>query len=379
MDIKDFKAGIYKSAYEYKYFLPEKINHSFFWTDKIINELLEKASLKLGELNAFSRFVPDIDMFIMMHIYKEAVVSSRIEGTQTNIEDALIEEEDIQPEKRDDRKEVINYVTAMNSAIEELKQLPLSNRLIKNTHRILLDSVRGENKTPGEFRTSQNWIGGVSLKDATFIPPDHTELAELLSDFEFFLHNPKINVPHLIKIAVAHYQFETIHPFQDGNGRIGRLLITLYFVSNGLLEKPLLYLSEFFEKNKSLYYDNLTFVRTKNDLNQWIRFFLTGIIQTAENAVNTLKEITDLKSRLDHICMTQMGKRSKQAVELLHNIFSKPYLAVKDAQRFTGLSNKAANDLVSLFVEKKILAEITGFQRNRIYVFSDYMKLFYER
>ncbi len=379
MDIKDFKSGTYKKAYEYEYFLPEKINHSFFWTDEVINELLEKASLKLGELNAFSRFIPDIDMFIMMHIYKEAVVSSRIEGTQTNIEDALIEEEDIQPEKRDDRKEVINYVTAMNVAIEKLKQLPLSNRLIRETHQILLSSVRGKHKTPGEFRTSQNWIGGATLKDAVFIPPDHPELAELLSDFEFFLHNSKINIPHLVRIAIAHYQFETIHPFQDGNGRIGRLLITLYLVSNNLLEKPLLYLSEFLEKNKTLYYDNLTFVRTKNDLKQWIRFFLTGIIQTAENTVRTLKEITCLKQRLEQLCMIKMGRRSKQAIALLHNLFSKPYISVKDAQKFTGLSTKAANDLVTIFVEKKVLYEVTGFQRNRIYVFLEYMKLFHEK
>ncbi len=376
MDIQDFKSGIYKEGYEGQYFMPEKINHSFYWTDEIINELLEKASLKLGELNAFSRFVPDIDMFIMMHIYKEAIVSSRIEGTQTNIEDALIEEADVKPEKRDDRKEVINYVVAMNRAIEQLKELPLSNRLIKNTHKILLSSVRGERKSPGEFRISQNWIGGATLKDAVFIPPDHVELPELLSDLEFFINNSKINVPHLIKIAIAHYQFETIHPFQDGNGRVGRLLITLYLVSNGLLAKPLLYLSEFFEKNKTLYYDNLTFVRTKHDLKQWVRFFLTGIVQTAENAVNTLKKITDLKSRLEQVCMTRMGRRSKQSVELLHSLFSKPYLSVKDVQRFTGLSAKAANDLVSVFMREKILNEITGFQRNRIFVFSDYIQLF---
>ena len=376
MNIKDFKAGSYKTGYEYRYFLPEKINHSYFWSDEAINELLEKASLKLGELNSFSRFVPDIDMFIIMHIFKEAVVSSRIEGTNTNIEEALIEENEIDPERRDDWKEVNNYVSAMNVAIETLKTLPLSNRLIKNTHKILLASGRGEQKNPGEFRRSQNWIGGASLADAVFIPPAHTELPELMSDLEFFLHKSEIKVPHLVKIAIAHYQFETIHPFLDGNGRIGRLLITLYLVSSGILDKPLLYLSEFFEKNKSLYYDNLTFVRTKNDLGQWIKFFLTGVAQTAEDSVTTLKKITDLKSSIEKDRILLMGKRSSHGLEFLHKLFTKPVVTIKDVQAMTGLSAKAANDMVKTFADQKILVEITGYQRNRVFVFNEYVKLF---
>ncbi len=376
MDIKDFKAGSYGKGYEYRYFLPEKINHSFFWIDEFINKLLEKASFKLGELNSFSRFVPDTDMFIIMHIFKEAVVSSRIEGTRTNIEEAFIEEKAIDPERRDDWKEVNNYVNAMNEAIEELKTLPLSNRLIKNTHKTLLSSGRGTRKNPGEFRQSQNWIGGTTLADAVYIPPVHTELPALMSDLEFFLHNSEIKVPHLVKIAIAHYQFETIHPFLDGNGRIGRLLITLYLVSSGILDKPLLYLSDYFEKNKTLYYDNLTFVRTKNDLGQWIKFFLTGIIQTAENAVATLRKITGLKESIERKRILIMGKRSKPGIEFLHRLFKKPVVTIKDVQAMTGLSPKAANDLVRAFVEKKILVETTGYQRNRVFVFDEYVKMF---
>ncbi len=377
MDIKDFKAGSYKKGYEYRYFLPKKINHSFFWTDAVINELLETASLKLGELNSFSRFVPDTNMFIIIHIFKEAVVSSRIEGTQTNIEEAFLDEEkEIEPERRDDWKEVNNYVKAMNAAIEQLEILPLSNRLIKNTHKILLSSGRGEHKNPGEFRKSQNWIGGVSLTDALFIPPAHTELPELMSDLEFFLHNSEIKVPHLVKIAIAHYQFETIHPFLDGNGRIGRLLITLYLVSNSILSKPLLYLSDYFEKNKIFYYDNLTSVRTKNDLGQWIKFFLIGIIQTAENAVETLKKIMELKGSIEKDRILIMGKRSQQGIKFLHNLFKKPVVTIKDVQAMTGLSTKATNALVKVFVEQKILIEATGYQRNRVFVFDEYVKMF---
>lgn len=376
MNIADFIAGSHQQGYQYQYFCPNKINHAFYWTDETINELLEQASLKLGELNSFSRFVPNTDMFIKMHILKEAVVSSRIEGTQTNIEEALAEVKELAPEKRDDWQEVNNYVQAMNTAIHELETLPLSNRLIKNTHEVLLSSVRGEYKSPGEFRHSQNWIGGASLADAVFIPPAHHELPALLDDLEFFLHNSDVKIPHLIRIAIAHYQFETIHPFLDGNGRIGRLMITLYLVSNGILSKPLLYLSDFFEKNKTLYYDNLMLVRTKNDLGQWIRFFLTGIIQTAENSVATLSKIVDLKSSIEKEKIRLFGKRLKNGHDFLDYLFEKPVVNIKDVQAVTGLSNKAANDLVQLFVEHGILVETTGYQRNRVFIFDEYMKMF---
>ena len=376
MDIANYKAGAMRKGNQYRYFLPEKINHSFYWKDGTINALLEKASLKLGELNAFSRFVPDTDMFIIMHISKEAVFSSRIEGTRTTVEEALIGEKQVNPEKRDDWQDVNNYVIAMNKAIEELKRLPLSNRLIRNTHKILLTGGRGAHKNPGEFRLSQNWIGGASLEDAVYIPPAPTELPELLSDLELFLHNADIQIPHLIRIAIAHYQFETIHPFLDGNGRIGRLLITLYLVSSGILGKPLLYLSEFLEKNKSLYYDNLTLVRTKNDLGQWIRFFLTGVIQTSDMAVTTLKKIVDLKLSIESRRTSALGNRSSQGEALLHALFSRPIVTIKDVQAMTKLTPRAANNLVKAFIAQGILKETTGFQRNRVFMFHEYMKLF---
>ncbi|MFH1097942.1 MAG: Fic family protein, partial [Candidatus Desantisbacteria bacterium] len=366
----------WQKGYQYQYFLPEKINHSFCWTDETINEFLEKASLKVGELNSFSRFVPDINMFIRMHVFKEAVVSSRIEGTRTNIEEALFDEKEMNPEKRDDWKEVNNYVMALNTAIETLQNLPLSNRLIKETHKVLLSSVRGEHKCPGEFRTSQNWIGGTSLSDATFIPPEQTVVPELMADLELFLHNNSIKIPHLIRIAIAHYQFETIHPFLDGNGRIGRLLITLYLVSTGILGKPLLYLSDFFEKNKPLYYDNLTLVRTKHDLGQWLRFFLVGIIQTAERSIDTLTKIIDLKSIIENTKIATLGKRTLHGQTLLNKLFSKPVMQVKDIEKLVILSPKAAGDLTQEFVKLGILRENTGFQRNRIFIFNDYVALF---
>ena len=376
MDIKDFKSGSLKQGYKYQYFMPEKINHDFSWEDPSINTLLEKASFHLGALNSFSSLVPDADMFIIMHIFKEAVISNRIEGTRTNIEEALNEQENLDPEKRDDWQEVHNYVKAMNNAIEELEKLPLSNRLIKNTHKILLSRGRGEHKSPGEFRISQNWIGGTSLSDAVFIPPAHEELPELLSDFELFLNNTNINIPHLIRIAIVHYQFETIHPFLDGNGRIGRLLISLYLVHSKVLQKPLLYLSDFFEKNKTLYYDNLTFVRTKNDMSQWIKYFLEGVSQTAENSAQTLKKIIDLKTDLEKNKLLSLGKRTKTANEFLYFLFHNPVITSAVLQKEMKITAKTANSLIDAFIELNILKERTGYSRNRIFVFDKYVELF---
>jgi Fic family protein len=290
MDVYDFKAGQWAKGYKYEYFHPAEINHTFTWQDAAINELLEAASGKLGELNAYARWVPDVGLFIKMHVLKEAVVSSKIEGTQTNMEEALLDENEVKTEHREDWLEVNNYVRALNFALQEMENLPLSNRLFRQLHGMLLRSVRGEKKTSGLFRTSQNWIGGATIADSTFIPPVQDLIPDLMSDLEKFLHNDDIKVPNVIKAAIAHYQFETIHPFLDGNGRLGRLMITLYLVHSGILEKPLLYLSEFFEKNKLLYYENLMKVRMQNDLRQWLLFFLVAVKETAQKALATLQK-----------------------------------------------------------------------------------------
>lgn len=376
MDIKEFKAGYRRKGNNYQYFLPEKINHTFLLSDEPISSLLEKASLNLGELNSFARFVPDADLFIRMHVYNEAVLSSRIEGTKTQIGEALLEEKDINPEKRDDWKEVDNYVAAMNYALDRLKKLPLSSRLIQETHGVLLEGVRGRHKKPGEFRQSQNWIGGATLNDATFIPPIHEEVPELMSDLVKFLHNNDVKVPHLVRIAIAHYQLETIHPFLDGNGRIGRLLITLYLVSSGVLERPLLYLSDFFHRHRNLYFDNLMLVREKNDLAQWLKFFLTAVADTAEKSVSTLNDILKLKSSLERKLYPALGKRLKTGQLLFTRLFSAPIVTARSVEKTTGLSPKAANDLIARFVDFGILKEATGYQRNRIFIFKSYLDLF---
>lgn len=376
IQLEKYQAGQYEKGYEYRYFMPNPINDEWVWQAPQINRLLEKAAVKLGELNSFARLVPNIDLFIQLHVTKEAVVSSRIEGTQTNIQEAILSEAEILPEHRNDWREVQNYVLALNQAIDELQSLPVSSRLLKQTHATLLNSVRGEHKLPGEFRTSQNWIGGHSLADATFVPPHHQYVNPLMGDLENFLHNSDIHVPALIRIAIAHYQFETIHPFLDGNGRIGRLLITLFLVSEGILDKPLLYLSSYFEKNKGLYYDNLMVVRHKSDMLQWLKYFLVGIEQTAALAVDTLSRVIALKAELEDSLQAKFGRRSTSAQRLLNALFRQPATSVEDVQKICETSYKASNDLVSQMCAHGILLEITGQTRNRVFVFAPYIAIF---
>jgi Fic family protein len=263
----------------------------------------------------------------------------------------------------------------MNTAIAELKDLPLSNRLLKNAHKIILQGVRGKHKQPGEFRISQNWIGGSSLADAKFIPPHQEGVLAYMSDLEHFIHSDNSNLPHLIKIAILHYQFETIHPFLDGNGRLGRLLITLYLVSSGLLVKPTLYLSDFFEKNKEHYYDNLTVVRTKNDLVQWLKFFLEGIRVTAENSIQTFKEIIALRASVENKIIT-LGKKQMLAKKVLQYLYSQPISDMQSIATATNVSITSISRLLNDFIRLGILVELTGFKRNRIFAFEQYLKLF---
>jgi Fic family protein len=373
--MKNYKSGNYQSQGYYKSFQPSLINTQWLLDDMELQSLLSQADRHLGRLDMYSEYIPNIDLFISMHVIKEATQSSKIEGTQTNIEEALMDEEDIVLDKRDDWEEIQNYIQAMQTAIKQLETLPFSSRLIKETHKTLLQGVRGEHKMPGEFRTSQNWIGGASINDATFIPPVHTSIAELMGDLEKFAHNEEYYFPDLLKIALIHYQFETIHPFLDGNGRVGRLLITLYLVDKTILKKPILYLSDFFEKNRQLYYDNLMNVRTKNDLKQWFKFFLVGVIETAKKGISTFDAILKLKKEIED-SVQQVGKRSTSILKILDYLYQKPILDSQKAAKITQVSVSTAYKIIDDMVALGILKEITGGKRGKIYTFDKYIKLF---
>lgn len=373
--MKDFNAGSQVNRGGYSSFEPTPLVRAWHLDDMEIINLLGQADRELGRLDMFSEHIPDLDLFIRMHVMKEAIQSTRIEGTQTNVDEALRQKADVAPERRDDWEEVHNYVAAMNEAIKRLGELPLSSRLIRETHATLMKGVRGRDKLPGEFRKSQNWIGGATIRDAVFVPPAHNSVPELMGDLERFIHDERHAFPEILKAAIVHYQFETIHPFLDGNGRVGRLLITLYLVSKGVLKRPVLYLSDFFERNRSHYYDNLMRVRTQDDLAQWLRFFLVGVIETAQAGISTLDAILKLQKRVEAQA-EKLGSRAANAHRVLSALFKNPVVDAAKVAKIAGVSAAPAYKLVADLERLGILKEITGGRRGRTYVFESYVKLF---
>jgi Fic family protein len=361
----------------YKAFMPKPLppDPALAFDDEMHN-LLSKADRTLARPDGVTSVLPDPDLFIAMYVKKEALLSSQIEGTQASLEGVLEFEADM-PLKEDINqvREVFNYIQAMNHGMERLKTLPMSLRLIKEIHRILMEGVRGAGKTPGEFKRSQNWVGpkGATLNQSTYVPPPPDESDAAMGLLEKYLHE-KDNTPPLVKIALIHSQFETIHPFLDGNGRIGRLLVTYYLFWRGILNKPLLYLSIYLKKNRQRYYDLLMNVRHEGAWEEWIKFFLTGVAETSEEATNTAREIIGLKERLFTL-LCEKSVSSPHAVRLLNHMFTSPLIDSSEIGSRLSISKETAIQLLNKFEHVGIIKEITGKKRYKKYLFKEYVDL----
>jgi len=363
-----------KDELQYKAFVPNLLPFEIE-SDNELQSLLSKADLALGRLDGIAETLPDVDFFILMYIRKEATLSSQVEGTQATFADVLKAEakvEDLEIHK--DVDEILNYIKAMNYGLDRLKSFPLSLRLIKEIHKILLEGVRGEGREPGEFRKSQNWIGGTTIQKASFVPAPPQEIMTLLDNFEKFLHDKSL-MPVLLKTGLLHAQFENIHPFLDGNGRIGRLLITFYLCQQKTLDRPLLYLSDFFKRYRQEYYDRLNAFHEKDDIEGWLKFFFEGVAVTAEQAVETSKKILKLREEgLKKIL--SLGRSTPKATLVFNSLFHTPLATIRDIEKMTGLKNPNALALVNKLVNLEILKEITGRKRNKVFAYQQYIKLF---
>jgi len=376
MNIDDYTSGRYEDCHRYRAFLPAPVCHAWTVADPELTDLLGRADRALGALDALAQLIPDIDLFIGMYVAKEATQSSRIEGTRTSIADVFKDADDLTPDARDDWAEVWNYIRAIDHAIAALDTLPLCNRLLRQTHEILMSGVRGERKRPGQFRVSQNWIGG-SLKNAVFIPPHPDHVPDLMDDLERFLHADDLHAHPLIRIAIGHCQFETIHPFLDGNGRLGRLMIALYLASEGLLAKPALYLSDYFERHRTAYVDHLMAVRDGNHMREWLVFFLHGVEETARASVDVFRASLALKAWIERDVLPRFSaRRQDKAQALMRDLYARPVVDVARAARIVGATTNTASALLADMTAHGVLTEITGRRRNRLFAFGDYIVLF---
>ncbi|ERJ82452.1 toxin-antitoxin system, toxin component, Fic family [Peptostreptococcaceae bacterium oral taxon 113 str. W5053] len=378
MKLETDRAGILKRMQSnYECFVPHDLKYLKFNIDEEFQNLINRAYLLLGRLDGMATTLPDINLFVSMYVQKEAVISSQIEGTQASLIDVL--QKDRKNEKIKDTEEIVNYIKATNYAFKRLEELPLCMRLIKETHSILLSGVRGNEKSPGEFRKSQNWIGyaGCKLNTASFVPPAPGEMEKSLTDLEKYIHEDSF-IPNLIKIALIHYQFETIHPFLDGNGRMGRLLIVLFLKERGLIEYPVLYLSYFFKKNRNRYYELLNNVRVKGEFEEWIKFFIKGICEISEDAILSIQKIIELK-KADIEKIRNIPKGNISNLLLIYDyLLRHPFLETEDIRRLSDLSKPTVNKLLETLIELEILELVEEKKRYKQYVYRKYVDILSE-
>lgn len=372
------RAGGYRENFSgdsaYKSFLPKPLPpYPDLNLDKEMMDLLSKANRSIGTLEGASRHIPNIDLFIAMYVRKEALLSSQIEGTQATMDDIL--DPALSENTNQNIQDVVSYIKASQYAKERLKELPISNRLIKETHKVLVENLRGDEKYPGEFRRSQNWIGpaGSTLRNARYIPPNVEDMIEAMSDLEKFI-NADDEIDPLIKIALIHYQFETIHPFLDGNGRLGRLLINLFFLEKQVLTYESLYISYYLKRNRIEYYDRLMEVRNKGNYEQWVKFFLLGLIESANDAVETIEKLVQLhdnnKRKIDNL-----ASKSKAIPKIFKYLEASPIIDIKKTSEDLGFAYNTIARGVDMLVELKILKQTENVQRNRVFSYEEYLEI----
>ena len=378
MKLENNRAGhLKKMQSDYQCFVPHNLKDIKLNIDSEINALVNKAYLLLGRLDGMAITLPDIDLFVSMYVQKEAVISSQIEGTQASLVDVL--QKDKGKEKIKDTEEIVNYIKATHYAFKRLNKMPLCMRLIRETYAVLLSNVRGEEKMPGEFRRSQNWIGHAdsTLKDASFIPPAPDEMDICLGDLERYIHEDS-TISNLIKIALIHYQFETIHPFLDGNGRMGRLLIILYLREQGLIEYPVLYLSYFFKKNRNRYYELLNNIRIKGEFEEWIKFFIDGICEISEDAITSIQKIVELKNTDMKKIRELSGSNISNLLLIYDYLLQHPFLEAEDIKNLVGVSKPTANKLLENLMTIEIVELVEDKKRYRQYVYKKYVDILSE-
>lgn len=372
------RAGEYKTNLSgeaaYRSFLPNPLPPTppVSLTEDIVN-LLVKANSRISVLESMAGGIPNLNLFVSMYVRKEALMSSQIEGTQATLEDILDPTLDTNANR--DAADVVNYVKATEFAINRLQELPLCNRLIRETHAVLMQGVRGEEKAPGEFRTSQNWIGGAgsTLKNARYIPPSPEDMQNAMSDLEKYM-NSEDSTNSLIRAALVHYQFETIHPFLDGNGRVGRLLITLFLMEKKVLTSPALYISYFLKKNRVEYYDRMTEVREKGNFEQWVGFFLRAVAESADDAIDTIHALVALHKR-NAEAISGMGRAAKSTIEVFRYLESNPIIDIRKTAEALGIAFNTVSSAVSRLVDAGILRQIRGEGRNRVFAYTAYLDI----
>ena len=374
--VESFLSGKYRNNGDFKSFIPSPINDTWVWSSSEINELLSQADRELGALSTYPELIPDLDIYIRMHIRVEANKSNRIEGTKTSIEEDMLPKENLVSEKRDDVQEIENYIKAMDYGVKRIidDDFPFSSRFLRELHQILLQGVRGEYKTPGEFRRSQNFIGGSKPSDAVYVPPSIADLDAAMEDFDRFA-NRNDDLPVLIRLAIMHYQFETIHPFLDGNGRIGRLMIPLYLLSRNILGKPCFYISDYFETHRSEYYAALQDTRVRNDMERWICFFLRASIATARKAKDTFNRVLRLVDKYNRY-IAETKSMHTTISSIIREMYSRPIASVAILSEMTGIGVTIVNSAVNTLVADGVLSEITGGKRNRVFMLTEYMEIF---